>query len=142
MIAYLQVTRGDVVTSDERLLERDDFVETNVSVERRLRVGEDDDRAVGTVTTARSKCCQNLSRRNNKKCAYANWPWEVSRGEKAIASWKVMRRASCASAAHSPPLNMFACRSSRIANREQHAALVAVFLPSGQATRRVSAAAR
>lgn len=59
--------------------------------------------------------------------------------EMAIPSWKVRRRASWASAPHSFSNKLF-WRSSRTANREQQAALVAVFLPSGQATRLVKAA--
>ncbi|KAI0645740.1 hypothetical protein C8Q79DRAFT_712016 [Trametes meyenii] len=57
-------------------------------------------------------------------------------GEMAMASWNVRRRDSCASAVHNPPWNRFSCKSSRTAKSWQQAALVAVFLPSGQATRR------
>ena len=56
-----------------------------------------------------------------------------------MASWKVMRRDSCASSPQSPPWKRLCWMSSRIANSEQHAAFVAVLIPSGHATRRVSA---
>lgn len=56
-----------------------------------------------------------------------------------MASWNVRRRDSCTSSPHSPLSNRFFWMSSRMANRLQHAALVAVFTPSGQATRRVRA---
>ena len=39
------------MTGNERLLELDDLVQTDVRVERRLRVGERDDRPVGAATT-------------------------------------------------------------------------------------------
>lgn len=44
-----------------------------------------------------------------------------------------------ATSLHWPPSNMLAWMSSRTANKAQHAAFVAVFTPSGQATRRVIA---
>ena len=70
---------------------------------------------------------------------HPNWPRASMAGEMAMASWKVMRRDSCASSPQSPPWKRFCWMSSRIANSEQHAAFVAVF-PSGHVTRRVSAA--
>ncbi len=68
-----------------------------------------------------------------------NSPRAWAAGEKATASWKVRRRDSWASSAHWL-WKRFSTMSSLIGKRAQHAAFVAVFLPSGQATRRVSAA--
>ena len=70
---------------------------------------------------------------------HPNWPWAVKLGENAIASWKVRRRDSCTSSPHPPLSNRFCWRSSAIAKSWQHAAFVAVLIPSGHATRRVSA---
>ena len=47
-MSYLQVSGGDVVPCDNRLLQRDDFVRTEVRVEVRLQFGEEHNRAVGT----------------------------------------------------------------------------------------------
>lgn len=72
--------------------------------------------------------------------AYAtnpNLPCASRAGEMAMASWNVKRRDSCASALHLPPSKRLAWRSSRRGKRAQQAALVAVCLPSGHATRRV-----
>ena len=56
------------------------------------------------------------------------------------ASWKVRRRDSWAFSPHSALSKRFCWRSSMMGNKAQQAALVAVFLPSGQATRLVKAA--
>ncbi len=69
--------------------------------------------------------------------AHANLPSASAAGEKATASWKVRRKDSWASSAHWL-WKRFLMMSSRTGKSAQHAALVAVFLPSGQATRRVS----
>ena len=83
--------------------------------------------------------CVNWSR---DKGTNPNWPEALRAGEKLIASWKVRRSDSCTSSPHWPLSKRFCWRSSRIAKSEQHAAFVAVLMPSGHVTRRVSAAVR
>ena len=50
---YVQVSNGEIVASDEWLLELDDLIKTNVRVEVCLDLGEDGDRSVGTTTASR-----------------------------------------------------------------------------------------
>ena len=45
-MSYSQVSGGDVVPCDDRLLQRDDLVRTEVRVEVGLQFGEEHDRAV------------------------------------------------------------------------------------------------
>lgn len=86
----VQVTRGHVVLCNERLLDGDNFVETNVRVELGLDVAEGDDRTVGAVTT--------IGRSGfNHECRgmeiYPNFPFASRAGEMATASWNVLRNA-------------------------------------------------
>ena len=48
-----EVAGGDTMLGDERLLQVDNLIETNVWMERSLNCVEDNDRAVGTSTTAK-----------------------------------------------------------------------------------------
>ena len=124
---------------DEGALLVDDFVDAEVGVEVGLDVLEEGDRAVGTSTSVERVTLAPRSPTRDAWATHPNWPRAAMAGEIPMASWKVRRRDSWTSSPHSPPSNRFSWMSSRIANRAQQAALVAVFTPSGQATRRVSA---
>ena len=125
------------MASEYGLLEGNDVVETAIRVEGRFGLGEGDDGTIGTTTA--DVVVSKFFTRDSERQAYPNWPRACISGENAIASWKVRRKDSCASSAHWLWKRSFMI-SSRRGKRAQHAALVAVFLPSGQATRLVSAA--
>ena len=140
---HVQVSGRDVVPRDNRALLVHDLVEPQARVEVGLDVSEERDRAVGTSTSTPHRYRQKLECWQHLKIKGTNpfWPRALIEGENAMASWKVRRRDSCTSSPHPPLSNRFCWRSSAIAKSWQHAAFVAVFLPSGHATRRVSAAA-
>lgn len=73
---------------NERLLNLDNLVETDVGVEVGLDVAEGDDGAVCTVTTAMTVRRYIIA---HIAAAYPNLPSASRAGEKATASWKVLR---------------------------------------------------
>ena len=125
------------MSSDERLLLIDDLVYANVGVEIGLNVFEHDDGTVSASTSV-AQSVRAVSHAGVMQ-AYPNWPRASIAGENAMASWNVRRKDSCASSAQALWKSSLII-SSRMGKRAQQAALVAVFMPSAQATRLVSAA--
>ena len=138
----VQVSGREVVPLEDGALLVDDLVEPQARVEVGLDALEDRDRAVGTSASVERVALAPRSPTWGAQATHPNWPRAAMAGEIPMASWKVRRRDSWTSSPHSPPSNRFCWMSSRTANRAQQAALVAVFTPSGQVTRRVMAPVR
>ena len=51
IIGYAQITRCDVVPRDEGLLFLDDLINSQVSMEIGLDIGEDNNRAIGSASS-------------------------------------------------------------------------------------------